>query len=51
MELLKGLMQYEVYPEKAKEHLVLEYVFYLSPEKLIFTGQGALHCHPQIFIT
>lgn len=33
------------------KQMVLEYVFYLSPEKLIFTEWGPLRCHPQIFIT
>lgn len=33
------------------KQMVLEYVFYLSPEKLIFTAWGLLHCHPHIFIT
>lgn len=44
-------MQCDIYPDKEDQHMVLENVFYLTPEKLIFTERGALHCHPQIFIT
>lgn len=35
-----------LHPDRAEEQLVLEYVFYLSAEKLIFP-----HCLAQIFIT
>lgn len=34
-------MQCDLYPDKVDEHMVLENVFYLSPEKLIFTEPGS----------